>query len=273
MTRVRAKTGGRSYGALLPTDEWAEPIILGLQRGARLLKDDGTRGAFREPEFRTAAVFYVSLFRDSLAPVLANTQVANLYQQFASGDFAIYPTGPWNIGEFRQRLPADLQNTWATTPMPAPEAGPSPGVSLPGGSILVLFRKSRRKDDAWKLVEFLSEPAQQARFYHLVGDLPARRSAWRDPVLANDPAVAAFRVQLEHLAVTPQVPEWEQICTRVWEHLEPAIRGRVTVDAALEALDADVDGILAKRRWMMTRGGSPTAGPGGPIPSSPGAKP
>lgn len=273
MTRVRAKTGGRSYGALLPTDEWAEPIILGLQRGARLLKDDGTRGAFREPEFRTAAVFYVSLFHDSLAPVLANTQVANLYQQFASGDFAMYPTGPWNIGEFRQRLPADLQNTWATTPMPAPEAGPAPGVSLPGGSSLVLFRKSRRKDDAWKLVEFLSEPAQQARFYHLVGDLPARRSAWRDPILANDPAIAAFRVQLEHLAVTPQVPEWEQICTRVWEHLEPAIRGRVTVDAALEALDADVDGILAKRRWMMTRGGPPKADPGDRVPPSPGAKP
>ena len=47
----------------------------------------------------------------------------------------------------------------------------------------IVFRGSARKDDAWKLVEYLSEPAQQSRFYHLVGDLPARKSAWADPAL------------------------------------------------------------------------------------------
>lgn len=253
MRGVRASTKGRTFGALLPTDEWAEPIILGLQKGASLLNAEGTRGAFQEPAFAEAAEFYVGLFREGLAPTLANTQVANLYQQFANGDFAMYPTGPWNIGEFRRRLPPSVQDGWRTMPMPSADGTESPGVSLAGGSSLVVFRGSARKDDAWKLVEYLSEPAQQSRFYRLVGDLPARKSAWADPALANDPAVAAFRVQLDHLARTPQVPEWEQICTRVWEHLEPAIRGRASVATALADLDVDVDQILAKRRWMLGR--------------------
>lgn len=253
MERVRAASGNTRYGILLPTDEWAQPVILGMERGSTLLKEGGGRGAFSEPSFRTAADFYVSLFRDRLAPVLSWSEIGNVYQEFARGTFAMWITGPWNIGEFRRKMPPELRDSWATAPIPAPEAG-KPGVSLAGGSSLVLFRSSKRKDDAWKLVRYLSEPAQQALFYRLVGDLPARRTAWKDPALVGDPAVAAFRTQLERVVPTPKVPEWEQIATRLFEHLEPAIRGRVSVRQALASLDADVDAILGKRRWMLSKG-------------------
>jgi multiple sugar transport system substrate-binding protein len=253
MKAVRARSGNKRYGIFLPTDEWAQPALLGLERGSPLLKDGAARGAFSDPAFRSAAEFYVSLFRDSLSPVLSWSEVGNVYQEFGRGTFAMWITGPWNVGEFRRRLPPEMQSSWATAPIPAPE-GPGPGTSLAGGSSLVLFRSSRRKDDAWKLIQYLSEPAQQALFFRLVGDLPARRSAWNDPALAGEPAAAAFRTQLEHVAPTPKVPEWEQIATRLFEHLEPAIRGRVSVPEALAALDRDVDGILEKRRWMLARG-------------------
>ncbi len=55
----------------------------------------------------------------------------------------------------------------------------------------------------------------------------------------------------------PQVPEWEQIATKVYEYGEQAIRGRLTVDATLTALDRDVNGLLEKRRWMAERSGQP----------------
>ena len=51
----------------------------------------------------------------------------------------------------------------------------------------------------------------------------------------------------------PRVPEWEQIAQHMAERLEPAIRGRETLAAALAAIDADVDRILEKRRWMLSR--------------------
>ena len=252
LVRLKARAGPGRWAILLPTDEWAQPVIFGLQKGASLLTADGGDAAFRSPAFREAATFYVGLFREGLAPALANTQIANVYQEFAAGDFAMYITGPWNLGEFRRRLPASLEGAWATAPLPAATVGGT-GVSLAGGSSLVLFRTSKRSDDAWKLIEFLSEPAQQVRFYALAGDLPARRDAWRDPLLSTDSAARAFEEQLENVAAAPRIPEWEQIAQKVAEHLEPAIRGVAPVDEALEALDKDVSALLTKRRWVLAQ--------------------
>ena len=51
----------------------------------------------------------------------------------------------------------------------------------------------------------------------------------------------------------PRVPEWEQIAQKLVEDIEPAVRGRESIPDALGRLDADVDRILEKRRWMLSR--------------------
>jgi multiple sugar transport system substrate-binding protein len=255
MRRVKARAGAGRYAILLPVDEHEQPVILGREMGAALLRDGGRYGAFRAPAFRRAAEFYVGLFRSGLAPQWSNSQVSSPSQQFAAGDYAFYITGPWNIGEFRRRLPPQLQDKWATAPMPAPDGDPRrPGVSVAGGASLALFRASRHPEEAWQLVEFLSEAGTQADFHHRTGDLPPRLSVWAKPELAGDPRSAAFRAQLERVVPAPAVPEWEEISVQVWQSLEPAIRGRATVDAALAALDDRVDRILAKRRQVLAQG-------------------
>ncbi|MDQ2979570.1 MAG: extracellular solute-binding protein, partial [Acidobacteriota bacterium] len=82
MQRIRSGSRNAQHAILLPTDEWAQPVILGLERGAELLKDGGRRGAFSEPAFREAAEFYVGLFRESLAPILSWSEIGNVYQEF-----------------------------------------------------------------------------------------------------------------------------------------------------------------------------------------------
>jgi multiple sugar transport system substrate-binding protein len=52
------------------------------------------------------------------------------------------------------------------------------------------------------------------------------------------------------------VPEIELIVSRVAQAAERVARGQQTVDQALAALDADVDGILEKRRWLLAQRGS-----------------
>jgi multiple sugar transport system substrate-binding protein len=250
MVALRRAMAPDQYPILLPTNEWSQPVILGLQAGAPLLGPGGRRGAFRDPRFREAFEFYVGLFRDGLAPTLANTEVSNLYQEFARGNIGMYITGPWNIGEFTRRLPPEVQDRWATAPLPGPTG---PGVSTAGGSSLVVFRGSSHGEAAWRLVEYLSQPAQQVRFHELTGNLPAVKSAWASPVLTGNRHAAAFRDQLERVEPLPPVPEIESIVTKVFEHAESTIRGRVSVDAALAALDRDVDRILEKRRWILDR--------------------
>ena len=251
MEAVRRTLGPGHYAIFLPTNEWPQPMILGLQSGADLLADGGTRGDFESPRFRRAFDFYLSLFRDQLAPPFSNNQVANMYQEFARGAFSMVITGPWNIGEFRRRLPPELAGGWTTAALPGPDG---PGVSMAGGSSLVVFHSSRHRDAAWKLVEFLSRPEQQLRFYRLSGDLPARVECWRDTALTRDPEARAFGEQLQRTVSWPKVPEFEEIAIRLQDQVERAVRGVTPPDSALAALDRDVDRILEKRRWMRAHG-------------------
>lgn len=253
MEKIRPLQGENGYPILLPINEYEQVLLLGLADGAKLLSPEGTRGAFEEPAFAAAAGFYVGLFHDRLAPLVSFSQFGNVYQEFARGTIAMWITGPWNLGEFRHRLPAEQQDLWMTAPLPAPDLSRWPGESFAGGSSLSVFAGSRVKDQAWKVIEYLSEPAVQARFYALSGDLPARPAAWEDPALSADVKARAFRLQLEHVTPMPRVPEWEQIAQEVPEALEPAIRSREGVAACLVKLDSDVDRILAKRRWMLAR--------------------
>ncbi|HUP47451.1 MAG TPA: sugar ABC transporter substrate-binding protein [Thermoanaerobaculia bacterium] len=252
---ARLKARGAPWAILLPTSEWAQPLVLAMQLDAELLRESGRYGAFSEPEFVRALDFYFEFFRRGYAPVLAATQVANVYQQFAEGDFAMYITGPWQIGEFKRRLPPGFEEKWMTAPLPAPDGKPWPGTSLAGGGSLVVFRRSTKQEAAARLIEFLSRPEQQVRFFEMTGNLPARRSAWDAPSVADDRYLAAFRTQLENVTPMPAVPQWEQIVTSLFEVAEQAIRRRQTAQQAAAILDRKTDTILEKRRWMLARHG------------------
>ena len=252
MHALKRKVGEKRYAIFLPVNEWTQPMIFGLQAGSPLLAGNDTRGDFSGPEFKRAFRFYVDLFKEGLSPPVANTEIANTYQEFERGYFAMWITGPWNLGEFRRRLPESLQDDWATAPLPGP-SGASSGLSMAGGSSLVVFKGSKHKGEAWQLIEFLSRPEQQVRFYRLCGSLPARTAAWQDSTLANDPMLTAFHTQLERVAPWPMVPEWEQIAIRLQELAERGVRGRTPADSVLAELDRDVDRMLEKRRWLLAR--------------------
>ena len=142
-------------------------------------------------------------------------------------------------------------------PLPGPDG---PGASIAGGTSFVVFKQSSRKDAAWKLIAFLSEPEQQLRLHELTGDLPPRRSPWTaSPTLANDPYAAAFRDQLERAVPAPKVPEWERIAQEMRIVGEQLANHRVSVDEAAAELDRRADAILAKRRWMLDHKPTETA--------------
>lgn len=239
------------FGVLLPTNEYEQLLSFALQQSAPLLRDHGRYGDFRNPEFRRTLTFYSGLFSSGLAPRMSSTAISNVWDEFAKGYYSFYISGPWNIGEFKRRLPASMQSTWATAPLPGPGG---PGASIAGGASLVVFNRSKHQDAAWKVIAYLSQPEVQRRFYQLTGNLPPRRSAWSGAPLADDTYSAAFRDQLERAKSPPKVPEWERIGTEMRVVTEALVAGQMTLDRALTELDARTDRILEKRRWMLARG-------------------
>lgn len=250
MDAIRATSHDTRWGALLPTNEYDQLLALALQQHVPLLRDGDRYGNFGSAAFKRALAFYVGLFKRGDVPTWTNVQVGNPWQAFGRGEFVFYLSGPWNIGEFRKRLPASQQGEWSTAQLPGPDG---PGDSVAYGSSLVILRHSKHQDAAWKLIEYLSQPDVQVRFYELLGDLPARRSAWESPALKGDPKLHAFRAQLEHMRPTPKVPEWEQIVNVMQQVAARAVAGELTVDQAAAQMDAQADAILAKRRWVLAR--------------------
>ena len=250
MAAIKARVGSKAYAILFPLNEFEPLLALSLQGREPLLAEGGRRGGFEAPAFRQALGFYVDTFRKQWAPEMSNTQISNVWTEFGRGFYVFYVSGPWNIAEFKKRMPAEHRDDWMTAPLPGPGG---PGASIAGGSSLVVMRQSRHKDAAWQLIEYLSEPAVQQRFHSLIGDLPPRRATWADPRLANDPYARAFRDQLERVRPPPAVPEWERIVNEMQAVAEQVVRGGLPVESAPAEIDRRVDVMLEKRRWMLER--------------------
>ena len=240
------------YAIYIPTNEWANFIIFGLQNGADILKDNNTYGNFSSKKFTEAFSYLTNFYKENLTP-LGVSQVTNVYQAFAEEYFAMYISGPWNISEFKKWMTGDLKNKWMTSSLPGPNEN-TKGVSLAGGSSLVISKRSKHKEETWKLIEFLSKPEIQIEFYHLVNDLPAVKEAWEDSSLSSNPYMKAFYEQFNYVVATPKIPEWEQIVfSKLQQYVELAARNVLTVKEALKKLDDDVNVILEKRRWMLNK--------------------
>lgn len=242
--------GEEKYAIYLPTNEWAPFVQFGLQANAELISENLTKANFSSPEFKEAFDFLISFHKQKLAPI-GISQVTNVYQAFADEYFSMYISGPWNIPEFKKWMKGDLANEWMTAPMPGYKHE-YPGLSLAGGSSLVIFSRSEHKKEALALIEFLSEAKTQIEFYKLTNDLPSVREAWEDSVLKNDIYMNAFYEQFHNVAATPKIPEWEQIAfSKIQLYAELAARNEMSTKEALMNLDKDVDKILEKRKWML----------------------
>lgn len=248
MQAVKREVGAERYAILLPLNEFEPLLSLAIQEPDPLLRDGGRYGNFRSAGFKHALGFYKEIFDQKLAPIVTSNQISNVWDEFGKGFYSYYISGPWNIAKFKERLPAAQQDDWMTMPLPGPNG---PGASLANGTSFVVFRQSRHKAAAWKLIHYLSRPQTQVRFHQLTGDLPPRRSPWRTPALANDPYAKAFREQLERAVPTPKVPEWERIAQEMRIIGEEVANGRMSVDQAAEEMDRRADRFLEKRRWML----------------------
>ena len=77
--------------------------------------------------------------------------------------------------------------------------------SFVGGSNMVVFKKSKNQDASWKLIQWLSKPEVQLKWYKATGDLPSQQSAWKDPSLAEDSKLSVFGDQLKTTNNPPAV--------------------------------------------------------------------
>ena len=156
--------------------------------GATLTNEDGTEYTIDSPEMAEALDYYTSYFKEGLSETRL-LDLGELESGFAEGTYGSFISGPWHTGLVEDA--GVKPDQYAVAPLPGPDG--SPGTSFVGGGNLAVFKDSDNADNAWKYVQWLSDPETQQDFYDEVGDLPAVQAAWDTGKLSDRPAAAGLR--------------------------------------------------------------------------------
>jgi multiple sugar transport system substrate-binding protein len=91
---IKRVVGPDKYATLLPLNEYDPLVALSLQQSEPLLREGGRYGNFRSADFGRTLDFYLSMYKQKLAPPASSNEVANVWNEFARGYFSFYITGP-----------------------------------------------------------------------------------------------------------------------------------------------------------------------------------
>lgn len=101
-------------------------------------------------------------------------------QAFAAGSFATIPCPAWMLGYVKGQAGDAGQGKWDVAKLPG-------GAGNWGGSYLSIPRAAKHKEEAYKLIEWLTAPEQQAKVFQKQGNFPSSTGAIAKIADAQDP--------------------------------------------------------------------------------------
>ena len=202
--RADAKTlaarGKGEYGFSIPQTDSALPVELTWDQGGDVVDGSG-RLRFDTPAFDRAVDLYLGLYADGSVPTAKGF---GQQRGFISGVLPMLVSGPYLARAITAVAPS-LKGKWSVAPLPAARTN----TSLFAGSNIGVWAATRHKASALKLLDYLAQPATQARLFAMSGNLPTVKAAYDRPELRADPFVATYRQQLLDAKLLPQVENWD----------------------------------------------------------------
>lgn len=192
--------GTGSYGYYIPQWDSALPVIMTWDQGGEIVNSKGTID-FDSPEFEKAVDLYTGLYADKSVPTNSDFDQT---QGFVTGTTPMLVSGPYLAAAISQAAP-ELAGKWNVTTVPAAEKD----TSLLAGSNLGVWGSTKNKAGALQLLDYLSQPDVQVKWYESDGQLPTVTKALEDEKLSADPMVAVYTKQLASSRLLPLVPNWD----------------------------------------------------------------
>lgn len=224
---------------------WTELSYFVWQNDTDFLTSDNKKSNVLDPKFYEAVKFYNDIFNTyKISPVGAQADI-DIFHAFKTGYFCMFISGPWMIELVSRECP-EIEGRWSVSPLWKKDVNSKKYTSFVGGCNLVIFKKSKNKELAWKFIEFMSRPENQVEWYKLTTDLPAVKAAWYDKYFETKPMMKAFLQQLDDAKGPPNIPEWEQIAHIISQKMEVVIRENFPIEEALKSLDTEINTVLQK---------------------------
>jgi multiple sugar transport system substrate-binding protein len=130
-------------------------------------------------------------------------------EQFKGGLLATWIGGPWVLASARraddEAWVREARNNIGVAQMPVGPTGKF--FTFVGGSNLMVFKYSKHKNEAWRLIQFLSRNDTQLAYARLMGMFPARMVPQRQ-LGRSSPNHAAFYSAITHGRTYAPIPGW-----------------------------------------------------------------
>jgi multiple sugar transport system substrate-binding protein len=238
------KEAGAEYGISLQpgqTGSWQTVLPFAWSNGAEISSEDGY--TLNTPEMVESVEYYGSFFAEEIAN--PNPPEGTTEADFTSGNVPMFISGPWMMSIVEDFAANEGEDGFAemydVAPIPAGEGGESS--SFIGGSNLAVFQNTESRDAAWALVDWLTQPETQVKWYEMTSALPSVQEAWEDDALTADDKLAKFGEQLLTAQAPPSFPSWEQVAEAFDGEIEKVAKQGLSAQEAMDAAQARADSI------------------------------
>jgi len=173
--------------------------------GGDFIAEDNKTCIINSPEAVEGIRFYSELATKGLMSMThLEKNSAEVETIFNSGEAAMIFTGAYNISTLRREQP-ELAEKIGTAPMPA---GPKGRYVFFGGSGLCVFKNSKNKEAAYRVLEYLASTDAQVAYQRYCGNLPTVKAAYETEFVSEEPLREAFKRQLQYGKAYPSVAGW-----------------------------------------------------------------
>jgi multiple sugar transport system substrate-binding protein len=220
---------------------WGPWAIFAWANGGEVVDDpwNPTKATMDDPKVVEALTLWAEFVtKDKAAPTPAVTQQQGKAEMFAGGLAATYNNGRWNVPLFRKS-----SFKWDVMPMPKKQQR----AQLLTGSIFGLWSGTKIKDDAWKLLSYVSGKDAQKLMTELGLLLPSRKSvAESDVFLKSTPPTnnSVYVDELQYAKILPMHPRYPEMQKAVDDQIVLVMTGSKPVADAVKEMNAKVNSIL-----------------------------
>ncbi|TPM91311.1 sugar ABC transporter substrate-binding protein [Mesorhizobium sp. B2-1-3A] len=209
-------------------------------QGTEILNKDGTSG-LGTPGALEAAKLYKSMIDEGLTePGVTSNNREDVQNLFKQGKVGMMITAPFLSNQIKDEAPT-LKYGVAAIP-----AGPTGARGTYGVTdSMIMFKNSKNKDEAWKLMDFLFTTEQRAKFTQGEGFLPVNKEEAKMDYYVNNADLAAFTALLPDARFAPVIPGWEEVAQITSDAMQKIYLGG-DPEAGLKEAAAKANAVLKK---------------------------
>ncbi|HVP36463.1 MAG TPA: extracellular solute-binding protein [Terriglobales bacterium] len=203
--------------------------------GGKILSDDQKTSEINSTAGKEALEFYKKLTEQG---TIDNQRM--LDESFKQGMIGFLISGGWLLNDIQKNL-QDLN--FGVCLIPKPEKGSFS--SFVGGEFLVISKKCKNPEAAFKFVNYLIQKENSLKLCKSIGSaIPSAKGSDQNPYYQNNKSLLVFQEQLKYAQTSPSTPKWVYIEEIIEKAVEQVMYDKKTPSQAMDEAKVEIDKIL-----------------------------